>query len=128
MKTFLAPPPRKLLSRSKSWACALLNLLAFPGMGTVMAGRRSGYFQAALMLAGFFLTMAFMLWYFMNMIRLITHPDANEAHFKELYHQYAWIGLLGLALCIISWFWALASSIAIVRTASTCSSASASSS
>src|SRR5260221_6630547 len=119
MKTFLAPPQRKLLTRSKAWACALLNLLAFPSMGTVMAGRRSsGYVQAALMLAGFFLTMGFMLWYFMNMIRLITHSDASEAHFKELYHQYAWIGLLGLGLCLLSWFWALASSIAIVRTAS----------
>ena len=42
---------------------AIVNQLAFPGLGTLMMGRRVGYAQAAVMLAGFFLTMGYLLWH-----------------------------------------------------------------
>ena len=52
-------PPSKRLSQSKAWALAALNQLAFPGAGTVMAGRKIGYAQATIMVAGFVLVMLF---------------------------------------------------------------------
>jgi len=108
---------RKPLTRSRAWGCVAINQLAFPGMGTVMAGLRIGYAQAAIMLAGFFLTMGFMICYFTSVLRLLTQLDSSDAQFEQCYRPYAWAGIYGLALCVIAWFWALFSSITILRNA-----------
>ena len=115
-KIFSAAPP-KPLNRSKAWACVAINQLAFPGMGTIMAGRRSGYLQAAIMLAGFFLTMHFLLGCIMSIVQLIIHSQGGEVRYGEIIRPYAGAGIVGLALCVTAWCWALISSIAIVRDA-----------
>ena len=116
-KTFLAPPTPnpKALNRSKAWTCVVINQLAFPGMGTVMAGRWSGYLQSAIMLGGFFLTMGFMCCYFASLFSFMAHSEGGEPHLKELCGPYAWAGVSGVALCLVAWGWALVSSIAIMR-------------
>src|SRR3954470_3382853 len=115
-KTYSTPgkPKPKLLSRSKAWTCVIINQLAFPGMGTVIAGRRSGYVQGAVMLAGFFLTMGFMVSYFANLFSFIAHSEGSRPDFLELCRPYAWAGLSGLALCLIAWCWAMVSSLVIL--------------
>jgi len=105
----------KPLTRSKAWTCVVINQLAFPGMGTVMAGRWSGYAQATIMLAGFFLTMGFMFFSILKMFVFIVHADGGEVHYREICRPYAWAGFWGLSLCLVAWCWALASSIAILR-------------
>src|SRR5436190_1307804 len=115
MFTFSAKPNRKPLTRNKAWICIAINQLAFPGMGSVMAGRWSGYFEGAIMLAGFFLTMGFMCSYFASLFSFMSHSPGGEVHFLELCRPYAWAGIAGVALCLIAWCWALVSSIAILR-------------
>jgi len=108
----------KPLTRARAWTCAAINQLAFPGVGTVLGGRRSGYLQAILMLAGFFLTIGFMLRFMTALVLFMAQPEWTEEQFRALYHN-VWVGLIGCILCLISWFWALASSIAMLRSAST---------
>ncbi len=67
------------------------------------------------MIAGFCLAMGFMLWFFICALRSLAAPEAS--HFAEQWRPYAWAGKSGLALCLIAWGWALASSISIVRAA-----------
>jgi hypothetical protein len=93
----------------------MINQLAFPGLGTIMAGQRSGYFQAAIMLAGFFLTMGFFCWYFILLARYITSPGWTQDYFRAQYRAYIWTVLTGLGLCLVAWCWALFSSITLVR-------------
>ena len=112
------PGQSKVLSRSKAWTCVVINQLAFPGMGTVMAGRRSGYFQGVIMLGGFFLTMGFMCCYFASLFSFVAHSQGGQVNLKELCRPYAWAGIYGLGLCLVSWWWALASSLSILRAAS----------
>src|SRR5712692_7572268 len=111
-------PPLQPLSRSKAWVCVAMNQLAFPGLGTVMAGRKIGYFQAAIMLAGFFLAMGFMLLYLIAVVRFLSHSEWNEAEYRALYRSSAWAGISGVALCLAAWCWAWFSSISILRSSS----------
>ena len=82
------------------------------------AGRRSGYFQGAIMLAGFFLTMTFMCSYFAGLISFMLHSNGRQPlSMKELCRPYAWAGIWGISLCVVAWCWALFSSIGILRAA-----------
>lgn len=118
MKIFSAPYPPKPLERSRAWTCVMMNQLAFPGMGTLMAGRRQiGYAQAGLMLAGFFLAMGFALWFIFSSVRALTEPHWTEARWRALAWHYAWTGFAGLGLCVAAWCWALFSSLQILREA-----------
>ena len=110
------PPPAK---RPPALLWAIVNQLAFPGLGTLMMGRRVGYAQAAIMLAGFFLTMAFLLWYLVCAARHAFNPNWDEAKFTSIYRPYIWSLYWGLGLCAVAWLWALFSSIAMVRKART---------
>jgi hypothetical protein len=95
----------------------MVNQLAFPGLGTLMMGRRVGYAQAAIMLAGFTLTMGFLLWYLVCAGRYAVNPSWDETQFTSLYRPYKWSLYWGLGLCAVAWVWALYSSIAMVRAA-----------
>jgi uncharacterized membrane protein YozB (DUF420 family) len=77
--------------------------------------RRVGYAQAAMMLAGFFLTTGFLIWYLVCVGRYATNTTWSEAQFKSLYQPYKWSLYWGLGLCVAAWIWSLFSSIAMVR-------------
>ena len=102
---------------SRAWMCVLVNSLAFPGLGTIMAKRPVGYAQAALMLAGFGVFMAFMLWFFAGLLQAAGDISADLMGFYKLVWSRAWLAGLGLGLCAIAWVWALFSSLAIMRKA-----------
>jgi len=107
----LRPRPRTI----SPWICVLINQGAFPGLGTVMMGRRVGYAQAVIMVAGFFLTMGFLLWYLACIGRYAANSTWTEAYFKSLYRPYQWSLYWGLGLCATAWVWSLFSSIAMLR-------------
>src|SRR5712671_4285252 len=107
----------KRLSRSKAWTLAALNQLAFPGAGTVMAGRKIGYAQATIMVVGFVLVMLYLFVIIGSLMSLLTGENTSEAAIEADRHRYAWAGILGLVLSVLAWFWALASSISMVRNA-----------
>src|SRR5213594_1373324 len=106
--------PPKIVSRQRAWVCAAMNQLAFPGLGTIMAGRRIGYVQATIMVTGFCLFVGFMLWYFAAFGRFIT-SGGDEEQFKATFRSTVWMLCSGLGLCAFAWGWSLVSSISILR-------------
>ena len=85
-------------------------------MGTIIAGRRIGYAQAAVMVAGFVLFTGFMVWVIICVASYLLSGTADEDALPEVrYRPYLWVGKVGLALCLIAWCWALFSSIAMMR-------------
>lgn len=100
------------LSKNKAWTCALLNVLATPGLGSLMAKRFiSGAGQLALSVSGFLLLMFWLVQkmrLFYGQIAGTTLPlnSGNTA------------GKWGVIIFMAAWFWTLITSIQIVRSIS----------
>src|ERR1017187_2944660 len=109
MKVSLALGPRRPLSRQTAWGCLTTNL-AMPGFGSLVAGRVSGYGQAALAIGGMALTMVFGLrfiwWYIANWSRF---HDAGADPTAGLTEMWAFLKgpLLGFVMFGVGWLWAL---------------------
>ena len=118
MKISLALGPRRPLSPQTAWGCLTSNV-AVPGLGSLVAGRISGYPQVALGLGGMALTLAFGLrffvWFAANRSRLLD-PGADPAALLEMWLAVRW-ALLGIALFALGWLWALATSLALLAAA-----------
>jgi len=112
----LALGPRQPLSRQTAWGCLTTNV-ALPGFGSLVAGRRCGYAQAALALGGEALTLVlgarFLLWYAANLARL---REDQAAALVEVWLAVRW-ALFGFVLFALGWLWSLATSLSIVRAA-----------
>lgn len=105
------------LGRTEALACLTANL-GLPGSGSLMAGRRVGYFQLGVALAGVGLTtffgVMFLVWAFLNMEQLRA-PEADPfVSLVEIWRHVKWsvIGMVGFA---VAWVWSLATSFSIVR-------------
>ena len=112
MKPSSAPPGDKTVSRSKARNAALVNQLATPGLGSLMAGRWfAGTGQLLLALAGFVLLLV---WF----VRVMDHyyglmfSDAAPQPVKPI-----WL-IGGGGLFAVSWVWALITSISLLGEAS----------
>ncbi len=119
MKTSSAAANRLPLSRQTAWGYFTTNI-TLPGFGSLMAGRRSGYFQAALTICGVVLTLIFgvrfMHWALVNWSQLHS-PDADPVEtLLAMWLAVRW-PLLGLALFFIAWLWALGTSLGLLRAA-----------
>ena len=85
----------------------MANALVLPGLGSLIAGRRSGWAQAAVALAGFALTAVWFVWFVAAWLREGSFPlDAGP---------YLPAGALGVVLFALSWVWALATGLQLVR-------------
>jgi len=119
MKASSAPAGRQPPDPQTAWGCLTTNL-ALPGFGSLMGRRVAGYFQAPLCALGLILTLTFgvkfMAWYFSNYARLNQEQVDPFAVLGEMWIQVRW-ALLGMALFAVSWLWALATSISLVRRA-----------
>jgi len=119
MKLSLALGPRRPLSRQMALGCLTTNF-AVPGFGSLLAGRVIGYFQIAVYLAGFGLTMVFgvqgLIWCLHNYSRLQQETDVPFESLIEMW-QHLKLALLGVALFLISTFWAWITSLSIVAQA-----------
>ncbi len=110
MKPSLAP---KKLSRIKARNAALLNQLATPGLGSLMARRWiAGSGQLFLSLAGFGLIMV---WFGQMMLRYYGQISGdstvhNPVVFTDL--------VLGAIVFALAWLWSLATSFSLLREAS----------
>ena len=101
------PHNRPGIGRATAWACVLSNLV-LPGLGTLAARRRlAGALQLVVSQAGFLLMLLWAVSYVRAWMREGSLPEDFGPHFG--------LGLLGIALFFLAWFWSLASSAGILQ-------------
>lgn len=99
--------PAKPLKASTARNAALINQLATPGLGTLIAGRWvTGGLQLALAGTGFCF---FVAWFFEIMRQFYGQIEGN-VEVKPV----AWIGWTGAMLFALAWLWSLVTSICLV--------------
>lgn len=105
-----ARPAGKSKRRTRAMNCALVNQLATPGLGSLMARRYvAGTGQLLLAIAGFALVV---LWFVLMLGQTISAIN-NDTQPKP----YGWVGELGGLLFILAWFWSLVTSLSLLREA-----------
>jgi hypothetical protein len=105
MKTSSAPGP---LSPTKARNCVLINQLATPGLGSIMAGRwLAGTGQLLLAVAGF----AFFIGWFVQVSLNTYNLIENDAEPRPA----AWLGVAGALVFALAWLWALVTSFQLLR-------------
>jgi hypothetical protein len=118
MKISLALGPRGPVSRQTAWGYFTANL-TLPGIGSLMAGRKIGYVQAVLAFGGMGLTIVFgipfIYWCLANWARLYGDQADPVTSMVELWTHLRW-ALLGFAVFVIGWLWALGTSCLILNT------------
>jgi hypothetical protein len=92
-----------------AWTQLLTNLLVLPGAGSLMGGRRSGYFQILLASVGAVLSVMFMVGWGREWLR--------AGHFVVPLREYLLQGLLGVGLFLASWVWSLLTGYRLVEEA-----------
>ena len=119
MKVSLALGRRQPLSRQTAWGCLTTNI-AMPGFGSLVAGRVSGYAQAALSVGGMIVTILFgvrfIFWYIANWARFHEAEADPMAALGEMWLALRW-PVLGIGIFFVGWVWALATSFLIIRSA-----------
>jgi hypothetical protein len=107
MKASSAIPRRKLLSPATARNAALVNQLATPGLGTLMAGRIvTGVGQLLLALVGFCF---FVAWFVAVLRQFYGQIEGNVT-----VAPVGWLAAAGAALFIAAWLWALVTSISLL--------------
>jgi hypothetical protein len=103
------------VSRRQGWTCFLVNQLACPGIGTIMAGRRViGFVQAAVMIVGFCTVLAYFAMYLAALYKFAMDASATEAKWKAM-QPPMWMIIGGFGLTAVAWFWSLFSSFQILH-------------
>lgn len=115
MKFSLKLGPQKPLDREQARACLVANI-CFPGSGSLLAGRRIGYAQAALVGLVLALQFVFLGWWLKLWLTTRQFPFPAEWTDNGIPRQA--ILMLALALSTVAmfafaWFWALLTSLII---------------
>jgi 4a-hydroxytetrahydrobiopterin dehydratase len=91
---------------------ALLNILMFPGLGSLRAGRKLvGTGQIVLVLAGSILLLLW-LWRELAQYYALMFEDVSP-------QSYGWLGVTGGILFVLAWLWAAFTSIGLFQEAAT---------
>ena len=103
------PPSTAGMERSKAWGCLAANLFVCPGVGSIMAGRRSGWLEVAGAVGG-------TVWMAVSMARLVM------LWIDQMRPPPDWQGLVrsgwgGLALFMAAWLWSMGTSLSVLRAA-----------
>ena len=99
---------RKPLTPAMARNAVLINQLATPGLGSIIAGRYvSGAGQLLLALAGFSL---FIVW-FVAIMKQFYGQIQGDVEVKPV----GWIAWIALGVFAAAWLWALATSISLMR-------------
>jgi hypothetical protein len=124
MQTSSSTPPKLPNAgarRLRGWVVAILNQLALPGLGTVMAGRKVGYAQLVLSVAGFVCINLFLVLAFPDLGALLEeslHPSDDAFALLNLLEQWKvrlGLAFVGITLFGTAWLWALGTSVSSVR-------------
>jgi hypothetical protein len=107
----------KQISPAKAVTCVVINLCATPGLGSLIAGRvQAGILQLSIAVIGFGLIVWWIACFAWDRIRVATGDE-------PLRTPYGWAGKWGVILFAVAWFWALLTSLSILRQAKTGQSA-----
>lgn len=109
MKTSGEPGGPAAPDRATAWACLLTNALTLPGLGSITGGRSVGYAQGALAALGFALSVYWL-------VRTLMVWMA-EGQLPVEINRTLLIGLAGIGLYAAAWFWALSTSLGLLRAA-----------
>ncbi len=109
MKSSSAPGGAKPIDRPTAWACTITNAVTLPGLGTVAGGRKIGYLQAALALLGFGMSLLWM--------GGVIRDWMASGEFPEGVGPWLLVGLGGICIYGVAWFWALGSSLSLLQEA-----------
>ena len=108
MRAFFQRRPPRPLDRSTARNSVLINQLATPGLGSLLAGRwLAGAGQLLLAVAGFVMVVA---WFALTMIQLYRQIN-GDAPPKSV----AWLGEVGALIFGAAWLWALLTSLSLLR-------------
>lgn len=119
---------RRHLERKAAMGCLLVNAIVMPGSGTLYAGRRTGYLQMLLVLAGLGLHIAY-LWILLQSVLAGGGLIAGDpvAIYEVLSRDLETFNLdhatllgaakFGTVLLLTGWGWSILSGILIVREA-----------
>lgn len=131
MSDKLSPPPLKPAKpanagarRERAWGLAILNQFAFPGAGTVLAGRKIGYFQLALTLIGIVGLTTFLGFAIPHLGELLRarsqSADDPEVLLSVVQKWLPWtlVAFGSMTFIGISWLWALATSAKVLKSTS----------
>ena len=102
-------------ARRRAILHASVNQLAFPGLGSIAAGRRVGYLQAAIMLIGFFLTLAYMFQAIAGLWKAMSDGVWTQSALRAPWRSHLKMGLYGFGFCAFAWLWSLFTSLSILR-------------
>lgn len=103
-------PGRKPINRAAARNATLLNLLAAPGLGSLLARRwLAGAAQLLLTLIGF---AVFMVWFVKEMIQYYGLINGNVP-----LRPIGWIGEIGAGLVVLAWLWSAVTSFSLQREA-----------
>lgn len=108
MRIFLAIRHPGALDRPTAMACLMANVMVLPGLGSWIAGRKTGLFQMLFALSGLFFSCFWLYFFVRSWIHLKQFPSELGPHFT--------MALIGLSLFAFAWLWALATSASILRT------------
>jgi len=104
------PQPNSPLSRARARNAVILNQLATPGLGSLLARRWvAGIGQLVLAVAGFVLICS----WFISVIIALYQQINSDAH----PHTANWLGWTGAAAFGLAWLWALWTSFSLLREA-----------
>jgi hypothetical protein len=100
----------KALSRTAARNSFLINQLATPGLGSLMAGRYLvGAGQLLMAVIGFAFVVA---WFVLLMVQTYQQIDSDIRP-----KSVAWVGEAGAVVFAVSWLWALVTSMSLLREA-----------
>ena len=104
-------PPVRPLSRARAASCALINLAATPGLGSLIARRFwAGTGQLLLALAGFGLLVG---WMFKFFDRAVLQELGEPVSTTPIDWMWKW----GLICFVAAWVWSLVTSVSLWRQA-----------
>jgi len=102
--------------RDRAWTVIILNQLALPGFGTVLAGRKIGYLQLGLSVSGVVCLSAFLFFAVPHLGELMgqaLHPTDDPDVLIEFLRRWTpWllVAVTGVFLFGVAWLWALPTS------------------
>ena len=117
MKSSSAQAPPPIIDRKTALGCLCANLLVLPGLGSLTAGKRSGYWQIALALLGFVSTSLFATWFVYALIQLEPIPSSWPQWQSVMieWKPRLILGAFGFGTFTLAWLWALQCSLQILK-------------